>query len=140
MELRKLGNDNIKIAPIVLGGNVFGWTIDEKQSFAILDAFIDAGFNCIDTADMYSNWVPGNQGGESEAIIGKWIASRKNRDQIILTSKVGMEFRGEKGLKKDYIERAIDQPGVSIPLPRLDLHGKLLPIRSTSFWNRGPVS
>ncbi len=122
MQQRNLGKNKIQIAPLVFGGNVFGWTIDEKQSFTILDAFLDAGFNCIDTADVYSNWIPGNQGGESETIIGKWMAARKNRNRVVLASKVGMEFRGEKGLSEDYITRAIEGSLKRLQTDYLDLY------------------
>ncbi|WP_026450430.1 aldo/keto reductase [Aequorivita capsosiphonis] len=91
MEKRELGKSGLKVAPLTFGGNVFGWTIDKQQSFKILDAFVDAGFNFIDTADTYSWWVPGNKGGESEAIIGEWLAERKNRDKIILSTKTGSQ-------------------------------------------------
>lgn len=91
MEKRELGNSGLQVSPLCFGGNVFGWTIDKKQSFKLLDAFIDAGFNFIDTADTYSWWVPGNIGGESEAIIGAWFAERKNRNQIILSTKTGSQ-------------------------------------------------
>lgn len=93
---------------IIFGGNVFGWTLNEKESFKILDELMELGLNAIDTADMYSTWVEGNSGGDSETIIGKWMKERKNRDKVLLTTKVGMEFRGNKGLKKDYILNAID--------------------------------
>lgn len=91
---------------IIFGGNVFGWTLNEQESFKILDELLEHGFNGIDTADMYSTWVPGNQGGESERIIGNWMKSRKNRDQIKLITKVGMEIGGKQGLGKDYILEA----------------------------------
>ena len=77
MEKRKLGNSGLEVAPLAFGGNVFGWTVDESTSFALLDAFVAAGFNFIDTADTYSRWAPGNQGGESETIIGKWLKQRE---------------------------------------------------------------
>ena len=89
MQKRRLGRTDLEIAPLVLGGNVFGWTADEKTSFDILDRFVDAGLNAIDTADAYSRWVPGNKGGESETIIGKWMKSRGNRDQVVVITKVG---------------------------------------------------
>jgi len=86
MELRPLGATGIDIAPLVLGGNVFGWTIDEQTSFAVLDAFVAHGFNAIDTADVYSRWAPGNQGGESETIIGRWLKARPGvRDRVVTT-------------------------------------------------------
>lgn len=91
MKKIKIGHSDLEIAPINLGGNVFGWTLDEKQSFEILDAFVGEGFNFIDTADMYSYWVDGGNGGQSETIIGNWLQSRKNRDQVVIATKVGGE-------------------------------------------------
>lgn len=92
------------IAPLIFGGNVFGWTLDEQKSFELLDTFVALGFNCIDTANSYSRWVPGNHGGESETIIGKWMAMRKNRDQIILITKVGSDVgQGKRDLSKSHI-------------------------------------
>jgi aryl-alcohol dehydrogenase-like predicted oxidoreductase len=90
MEKRLLGLSGLQVAPLCLGGNVFGWTADEKTSFAILDAFADAGFGFIDTADVYSVWVPGHEGGESERVIGDWLASRGHRDRLTIATKVGM--------------------------------------------------
>src|SRR4051812_4083591 len=104
MNRRKLGNSNIEASPLAFGGNVFGWTVDEPTSFDLLDRFVESGFNLIDTADVYSRWVPGNSGGESETIIGNWIKARGNRDQVIVATKVGMEMGpGKKGLSKSYI-------------------------------------
>ncbi len=91
MEKVKLGTTALQVAPINLGGNVFGWTLNEKESFEILDGFVDANFNFIDTADTYSYWVPGNTGGESETIIGNWLKQRGNRQDIVLATKVGYE-------------------------------------------------
>ncbi|MFI0845128.1 aldo/keto reductase [Mesorhizobium sp. IMUNJ 23232] len=109
MQKRKLGSTALDFAPLVLGGNVFGWTADEKTSFDILDRFIDGGLNAIDTADSYSTWVPGNSGGESETIIGKWMKSRGNRDKVVLITKVGSDMgQGKKDLSAAYIERAIE--------------------------------
>ncbi len=109
MGYNTLGNSTIEIAPLVFGGNVFNWTIDEKQSFKILDAFVDHGLNMVDTADMYSAWVDGNKGGESETVIGNWLKASGKRDKIILGTKVGMEMGdGSKGLAKDYILRSVD--------------------------------
>src|ERR1700728_4792611 len=100
---RKLGNTNIEIAPIIFGGNVFGWTSNEINSFTLLDKCYEAGFNCIDTADIYSTWVPGNTGGESEIIIGKWLKRNKNRKDMVILTKVGMEMgENKKGLSKSY--------------------------------------
>jgi aryl-alcohol dehydrogenase-like predicted oxidoreductase len=109
MEKRRLGRSTLMVSPLCLGGNVFGWSADEATSFAVLDAFVDAGQNFIDTADVYSAWVPGNQGGESEAIIGKWMKARGNRDRVILTTKVGSEMGpGKKGLSAAYIKQAVE--------------------------------
>ena len=102
--LKKLGTTGLKISPLMFGGNVFGWTADEPTSLRLLDAFVDAGFNAIDTADVYSNWVSGHVGGESERIIGKWLKSRGNRDRVVIATKIGMKFaEDKKGLRKSYI-------------------------------------
>jgi aryl-alcohol dehydrogenase-like predicted oxidoreductase len=103
MEKRRLGQSNLEVSPLCFGGNVFGWTADEPTSFKLLDVFIGAGFNFIDTADSYSTWAPGNKGGESETIIGKWVKARGNRDKVIIATKVGSEVMGRKGLSKAYI-------------------------------------
>lgn len=109
MQKRRLGRTDLSIAPLVLGGNVFGWTADEKTSFDLLDRFAAAGLNAIDTADAYSRWVPGNKGGESETIIGNWMKSRGNRDSVIVITKVGSDMgQGRKDLSAAYIEKAID--------------------------------
>ena len=104
-----LGRTDLEIAPLVLGGNVFGWTADEKTSFDLLDRFVDGGLNTIDTADAYSRWVPGNKGGESETIIGKWMKARGNRDRVIVITKVGSDMgQGKKDLSAAHIERAVE--------------------------------
>jgi aryl-alcohol dehydrogenase-like predicted oxidoreductase len=109
MQLRRLGRTDLSIAPLVLGGNVFGWTADKKASFAVLDAFAGAGLNAIDTADAYSTWVPGNEGGESETIIGEWMKARGNRARVIVITKVGSPMgKGKEGLKARYIEEAAE--------------------------------
>jgi aryl-alcohol dehydrogenase-like predicted oxidoreductase len=109
MRLRTLGETNLRIAPLVLGGNVFGWTADRATSFAILDAFLDAGFNAIDTADVYNRFAPGLQGGESETIIGEWMQDRGVRNRIVLITKGGLEMGpGMVGLGRDYLQRACD--------------------------------
>src|ERR1043166_7764609 len=101
---RTLGRSGIRVAPLALGGNVFGWTIDEAASFKVLDAFVAGGFNLIDTADVYSRWAPGNQGGESETIIGRWLKKSGNRAKVVIATKVGMEMGpNEKGLSAAYI-------------------------------------
>ena len=109
MTKRRLGRTSIQISPLVLGGNVFGWTADKPDSFAILDRFVAAGFETVDTADVYSAWVPGNRGGESEEILGEWMASRGRRRDTIVVTKVGFEMGpGQKGLSASYIQKAID--------------------------------
>jgi aryl-alcohol dehydrogenase-like predicted oxidoreductase len=108
MEFRQLGRSDIHIAPLVLGGNVFGWNVDETASFAILDAFIDAGFNAIDTADSYSRWAPGHSGGESETVIGNWLKSSGKRAKVVIATKVGNDMGEGKCLRKDYILRAAE--------------------------------
>ena len=101
MEKRKLGKSAIEIAPLMFGGNVFGWTVDEAMSFKLLDGFVGAGFNAIDTADVYSKWVAGNKGGEFETIIGKWLKARGGRDKLVIATKVGIEMPGVgKGLEQ----------------------------------------
>jgi aryl-alcohol dehydrogenase-like predicted oxidoreductase len=120
---KALGKSGISIAPLALGGNVFGWTIDEKQSFAVLDAFVDLGFQLIDTANIYSTWVPGHQGGESETIIGKWLASTGKRSKIVLATKVGMQMGdGTKGLKRDYILKSFDDSLRRLQTEYVDLY------------------
>jgi len=110
MQTRQLGKTGLRIGPLVLGGNVFGWTADEKTSFAILDAFIDSGLNAIDTADIYSKWVPGHVGGESEIVLGKWFKQKpSNREKTVLITKVGSEFSPEKkGLSERWILQAVE--------------------------------
>lgn len=105
MQKRQLGRSGLQVAPLTFGGNVFGWTIDEATSFELLDAFFSAGFNFVDTADVYSNWAPGNQGGESETIIGKWMKQRGNRDKVVVATKVGGDMKklGKKDISKKWI-------------------------------------
>lgn len=123
MEKRKLGNSGLEIYPLIFGGNVFGWTADELRSFELLDAFVDFGFNCIDTADVYSKWVPGNKGGESETIIGKWFKRSGKRKKVILASKVGFELGpGKKGLSKTYILRAVEDSLARLQTDYIDLY------------------
>lgn len=123
MQNKKLGKTSLSFAPLALGGNVFGWTINEKQSFEVLDAFVDFGFNLIDTANMYSTWVPGNKGGESETIIGKWLKASGKRDKIILATKVGMEMGdGSKGLKKEYILKSVEDSLKRLQAEVIDLY------------------
>ena len=123
MQKRQLGKSDIEIAPLAFGGNVFGWTADESTSFTLLDAFVDAGFSLIDTADMYSQWAPGNQGGESETIIGKWLKRSGRRDQVIIATKVGSEMApGRKGLSKAYINRAVEDSLRRLQTDYIDLY------------------
>ena len=103
MEKRRLGNSDLKVAPLAFGGNIFGWTADEKRSFELLDGFIGAGFNLVDTADVYSRWAPGNKGGESETIIGKWLKKHGNRNSVIIATKAGSDMGdGKKGVSKKF--------------------------------------
>jgi len=123
VQKRKLGKSNLEIAPLVFGGNVFGWTVDEQGSFKLLDAFLDAGFNCVDTADVYSKWKPGNKGGESETIIGNWFKARGNRAKVILASKCGLEMAPDKkGLSKAYIVRAVEDSLKRLQTDYIDLY------------------
>jgi len=123
MKNRQLGNSGLEVAPLALGGNVFGWTVAEPTSFKLLDAFAAAGFNFIDTADVYSTWVPGNQGGESETIIGKWLKRSGNRNKIVVATKVGMEMGpGKKGLSKAYILRAAEDSLRRLQTDYIDLY------------------
>jgi len=120
---RKLGKSGLEIAPLALGGNVFGWTADEAMSFRILDAFIAHGFNLIDTANNYSRWVPGHQGGESETIMGKWLKQRGVRDKVIIATKVGMEMGADqKGLAKTYILKEVEQSLSRLQTDYIDLY------------------
>ncbi len=123
MEFRKLGRSELEVSPLCFGGNVFGWTVDEATSFALLDRFVDAGFNFIDTADVYSAWAPGNVGGESETIIGNWLKSRGLRDRVVLATKVGSEMGpDEKGLSPAYIRKAVDASLKRLQTDYIDLY------------------
>ena len=135
MQLRPLGQTGLQIAPIVFGGNVFGWTADEARSFALLDAFVDAGFNAIDTADVYSRWVPGHQGGESETVIGRWLkANPARRQQVLLFTKVGMDMGDDrKGLGRLWIERAVEDSLRRLGTDVIDLYQSHRPDPETSY-------
>lgn len=122
MEFRFLGRSGLSIAPVMLGGNVFGWNVDEKMSFAILDAFIDAGFNAIDTADSYSRWVPSHQGGESETVIGKWLKQSGKRDEVVVATKVGADMGEGKTVRKDYILRSAEASLKRLQVDCIDLY------------------
>lgn len=123
MEKKQLGETGLNVYPITFGGNVFGWTIDEKESFKILDAFTGAGFNFIDTADMYSRWAEGNKGGESETIIGNWLNKNKKRNEVIIATKVGSDMgNGKKGLSKKYIIQAAEDSLKRLKTDYIDLY------------------
>ena len=123
MKTRELGKSGIQVAPWALGGNVFGWTADEETSFDILDAFVDAGFNLIDTADTYSRWVPGHVGGESETVIGNWFQKRGKRDRVIIATKVGMDMGdGKKGLARRYIVKEVEDSLKRLQTDHIDLY------------------
>jgi aryl-alcohol dehydrogenase-like predicted oxidoreductase len=122
MQKRKLGNSGLEVAPLALGGNVFGWTADEAASFRVLDAFVDAGFNLIDTADVYSSWVPGNRGGESETMLGKWIKRSGKRNKVLIATKCGMEMNGQKGLSRAYIPQALEASLARLQTDYVDLY------------------
>jgi aryl-alcohol dehydrogenase-like predicted oxidoreductase len=120
---RRLGNSSLEVAAWALGGNVFGWTADEPTSFKILDAFVDAGLNLVDTADVYSKWVPGHKGGESETIIGNWLAKRGGREKIVLATKLGVEVEpGEKGLSRAYTMREVERSLTRLKTDYIDLY------------------
>ncbi|HTE40018.1 MAG TPA: aldo/keto reductase [Steroidobacteraceae bacterium] len=123
MQLRSLGQTNLKVSPLMLGGNVFGWTADQPTSFAILDEFVGAGGNFIDTADVYSTWGKGHTGGESETVIGHWFKQSGKRANIVLATKVGMVMSPEKkGLKASYIEQAVEDSLRRLQTDYIDLY------------------
>ncbi|HEV8484674.1 MAG TPA: aldo/keto reductase [Blastocatellia bacterium] len=123
MKKRKLGNSGLEVSPLAFGGNIFGWTVDEPASFKLLDAFVSSGFEFIDTADMYSRWAPGNQGGESETIIGKWLKRSGNRNKVLVATKVGMEMGPDKkGLSKSYILRSVEDSLKRLQTDYIDLY------------------
>ncbi|MBL8349840.1 MAG: aldo/keto reductase [Burkholderiaceae bacterium] len=130
MQLRELGRSGLHVAPIAFGGNVFGWTADKATSFALLDAFVDAGFNLIDTADVYSRWVPGHGGGESESVIGEWLSAPGNqakRDKVLIATKVGKDMGGDPpgqriGLSRRWIRQAVEDSLRRLRTDRIDLY------------------
>ena len=123
MDKRKLGNSGIAIAPLIFGGNVLGWTADAATSFKLLDGFLAAGFDCIDTADVYSKWVPGHRGGESETIIGNWLKARGNRGKVVIATKVGMEMPGiGQGLRQSYIMARVEDSLQRLQTDYIDLY------------------
>ena len=133
MVRRALGTTGFDIAPLVLGGNVFGWTADEKTSFDLLDAFVGAGLNAIDTADVYSRWLPGHSGGESETIIGNWLKAKPGaRDRVLLFTKVGADMGDDrKGLSKRWILKAAEDSLRRLQTDRIDLYQSHLPDPNT---------
>ncbi|RYF08932.1 MAG: aldo/keto reductase [Comamonadaceae bacterium] len=120
---RALGRSGLQVSPLCFGGNVFGWTADEATSFSLLDAWVDAGFNFIDTADVYSRWAPGHTGGESEAVIGKWLKASGKRDRVVLATKVGKDMGdGKVGLKPAYIRQAVEESLRRLQTDVIDLY------------------
>jgi aryl-alcohol dehydrogenase-like predicted oxidoreductase len=124
VEKRKLGNSRLEVAPLIFGGNVFGWTVkDENTASELLDHFIDGGFNMIDTADVYSNWIPGNHGGESETMIGKWLKQSGKRDRVLIATKSGLDMgNGRKGLSKKHILQSADESLTRLQTDYIDLY------------------
>jgi aryl-alcohol dehydrogenase-like predicted oxidoreductase len=123
MQKRRLGESGLEVAPLALGGNVFGWTADEPASFRVLDAFVAAGGNLVDTADVYSAWAPGHKGGESETVLGKWLKRGGNREKVLVATKVGKEMGpGRKGLSRTYILRAVEDSLRRLGTDRIDLY------------------
>ena len=122
MELRRLGRSDLHIAPLMLGTNVFGWNVDEATSFAVLDAFVDTGFNAIDTANTYSRWVPGHKGGESETIIGNWLKKSGKRAKVVIATKVGEDMGQGRGLKTSDILREAENSLRRLQTDRIDLY------------------
>lgn len=134
MQKRRLGRTDLSIAPLVLGGNVFGWTADEKTSFDLLDRFVGGGLNAVDTADAYSRWVPGHKGGESETIIGNWMKDRGNRDNVVVITKVGSDMgQGHKDLSAAYIEKAVDASLKRLQIDAIDLYLSHWPDPTTPY-------
>lgn len=123
MQKRKLGTTGFHVAPLALGGNVFGWTADEATSFTLLDAFVAGGGNLIDTADSYSRWVPGHEGGESETVIGRWIARRGRHDDVVIATKVGSDMgQGDRCLRRDYIVQSVEHSLRRLHVEAIDLY------------------
>lgn len=123
MQLRPLGRSGLQVSPLAFGGNVFGWTVDEALSFRLLDAWLDAGFNFVDTADVYSRWVPGHGGGESETLIGKWLHQTGKRNRVVLATKLGKPMGdGKQGLSPAYIHEAVDASLRRLKTDHIDLY------------------
>lgn len=134
MNMKQLGNSDLVVAPLVFGGNVLGWTVNQEEGFKILDAFVDAGFNMIDTADIYCRWVPGNAGGESETIIGKWLSKSGKRDKFLIATKVGMDMgEGRKGLTRSHIIASVEASLKRLQTDYIDLYFSHADDQSTPF-------
>jgi aryl-alcohol dehydrogenase-like predicted oxidoreductase len=134
MKTRKLGSSGLEISPLVFGGNIFGWTVDQTASFNLLDAFFAAGFNAVDTADAYSKWVPDHQGGESEIIIGEWMKQRGNRAKVIVMTKAGMDMgEGKKGLSKAHVLRSTEDSLRRLQTDYIDLYQSHIDDPETPF-------
>lgn len=123
MEKRRLGRSSLYIAPLAFGGNVFGWTVDERKAFELLDAFVGAGFDLVDTANSYSRWAPGNKGGESETVIGNWLKQRGNRDKVVVATKVGSDIgQGHRDISKRHILTAVEDSLRRLQTDYIDLY------------------
>jgi len=134
MNKRRLGRSDLSVAPLAFGGNVFGWSADEATSFSLLDAFVDAGFDLIDTADAYSRWAPGHSGGESETVIGKWLRKSGRRHDVVIATKVGLDMgHGHKGLSKRHINRSIDASLKRLQSDHVDLYQSHADDKDTAF-------
>jgi aryl-alcohol dehydrogenase-like predicted oxidoreductase len=136
MQMRQLGRSPLQIAPLMFGGNVFDWTADQETSFALLDAFVGAGFNAIDTADVYSRWVPGHQGGESETVIGAWLKARgpSMRDKVVIATKLGMDLgEGRSGLSKAWMAKAVEDSLQRLQTDYIDLYQAHLDDEATAL-------
>ncbi|MEJ8837169.1 aldo/keto reductase [Ramlibacter sp. AN1133] len=123
MQYRPLGRSELQVSPLCFGGNVFGWTADERTSFSLLDAWIDAGFNFVDTADVYSRWAPGHTGGESESVIGRWVRQGGRRSKLVIATKVGNDMgEGRIGLKPERIRAAVEESLRRLHVECIDLY------------------
>ena len=134
MDMREIGRSGIKVSPVCLGGNVFGWTADENASFAVLDAFVAGGGNFIDTADVYSTWGPGHKGGESETVIGKWLKSRGRRERVVIATKAGWEIRDfGRGLSKAHVVKSVEASLARLQTDYIDLYQSHIDDAATPF-------